>query len=111
MRIVNKGIVPLLTTCLDRKSRPLLLVVLTFLVKLSAYKENIEDIAQTSALDKICQIIPSEETDIAGMVRKLAASQTRQNAMTLSILAILILEVLLILFDTNDGIKSRFKRV
>ncbi|XP_028966834.1 kinesin-associated protein 3 [Galendromus occidentalis] len=71
MRIVNKGIVPLLTSCLDRKSRPLLLVVLTFLVKLSAYKENIEDIAQTAALDKICQIIPSEETEIATMTLKL----------------------------------------
>ncbi|XP_022705922.1 kinesin-associated protein 3-like isoform X3 [Varroa jacobsoni] len=70
-RIVNKGIIPLLTSCLDRKSRSLLLIVLTFLVKLSIYQENLHDIGQPAALDKVCQIIPTDDTEIASMTLRL----------------------------------------
>ncbi|OQR76801.1 kinesin-associated protein 3-like [Tropilaelaps mercedesae] len=70
-RIVNKGIIPLLTSCLDRKSRSLLLIILTFLVKLSIYQENLHDIGQPIALDKVCQIIPTDDADVASMTLRL----------------------------------------
>uniref|UniRef100_A0AC35UG17 ARM repeat-containing protein n=1 Tax=Rhabditophanes sp. KR3021 TaxID=114890 RepID=A0AC35UG17_9BILA len=70
-KIVNKGIVALLSTCLTlQPSDPLFLIVLNFLWKLSCYQENRQSFIEHHVVERLSKKINSKEVNKT--VRKVA---------------------------------------
>lgn len=60
LKMRNKNIVHLLVKTLDREDEELLVLVVSFLKKLSIFLENKNDMAETHAVKKLARLVPSE---------------------------------------------------
>ncbi|XP_037073717.1 kinesin-associated protein 3-like, partial [Pollicipes pollicipes] len=67
----KKGIVPLLVRCLDRDSADLLLLVVTFLKKLSIYVENKDDMLELAVAEKLSPLVPHDNADLLNITVRL----------------------------------------
>ncbi|CAJ1059475.1 LOW QUALITY PROTEIN: kinesin-associated protein 3-like [Xyrichtys novacula] len=71
LKMRNKNVVHMLVKILDREDRELLLVVVTFLKKLSIFLENKNDMAEMSAVEKIAQLVPCEHEELLNTALRL----------------------------------------
>ncbi|KAL3046963.1 hypothetical protein OYC64_021232 [Pagothenia borchgrevinki] len=64
LKMRNKNIVHMLVKILDREDEELLLVVVSFLKKLSIFLENKNDMAETFAVEKLARLVPCEHEEL-----------------------------------------------
>ncbi|XP_074524384.1 kinesin-associated protein 3a isoform X1 [Halichoeres trimaculatus] len=64
LKMRNKNIVHMLVKILDREDQELLLVVVSFLKKLSIFLENKNDMAETSAVAKLARLVPCSHEEL-----------------------------------------------
>ncbi|KAF0305674.1 Kinesin-associated protein 3 [Amphibalanus amphitrite] len=67
----RRGVVPLLCRCLDRDSADLLLLVVTFLKKLSVYVENKDDMLDLSVCERLSPLVPHDNADLLNVTIRL----------------------------------------
>lgn len=70
-KMVNRGIISLLAKCLGRESTELLTVVVLFLLRLSIYIENREDMDFNCIVEKVAFLIPSDNPELSDAVLRL----------------------------------------
>ncbi|CAL4128904.1 unnamed protein product, partial [Meganyctiphanes norvegica] len=67
----RKNIVGLLVRMVDRESPDLLLLVVSFLKKLSIYVENKDDMADLNIVEKVSRLVPNENSDLLNVTVRL----------------------------------------
>ncbi|KAB7501870.1 Kinesin-associated protein 3 [Armadillidium nasatum] len=67
----RKNIVGLLVKMLERESNDLLLLVVSFLKKLSVYVENKDDMADLNIIEKLNRLIPNKNDDLLNVTLRL----------------------------------------
>ncbi|XP_071042317.1 kinesin-associated protein 3 isoform X2 [Parasteatoda tepidariorum] len=70
-KMVNRGIVGLLSKSLSRELPELLILVVTFLMKLSIYIENKEEMEFNCIVEQVAHLIPHENSELLSAVLKL----------------------------------------
>uniref|UniRef100_A0A7N6ACA0 Kinesin-associated protein 3b n=1 Tax=Anabas testudineus TaxID=64144 RepID=A0A7N6ACA0_ANATE len=71
LKMRNKNIVHMLVKILDREDEELLLVVISFLKKLSIFLENKNDMAETFAVGKLARLVPCEHEELLSTTLRL----------------------------------------
>eukprot|EP00050_Salpingoeca_kvevrii_P021998 m.119622 g.119622 ORF g.119622 m.119622 type:complete len:749 (-) comp9559_c0_seq2:85-2331(-) len=71
IKMCNKNLTPLLTTMLDRQNNEFLLLVVTFLKKLSIFAENKDKMLEEGAIPKMLRLIPSENEALQNVTLRL----------------------------------------
>ncbi|XP_042369134.1 kinesin-associated protein 3a [Plectropomus leopardus] len=64
LKMRNKNIVHMLVKILDREDKELLLVVVSFLKKLSIFLENKNDMAETFTVEKLARLVPCKNEEL-----------------------------------------------
>ncbi|XP_059490596.1 kinesin-associated protein 3 isoform X2 [Neocloeon triangulifer] len=67
----RKNIVGMLVKALDRDNTDLLLLIVTFLKKLSVFRENKDDMADMNVVEKLPALVTSSNSDLAHVAMKL----------------------------------------
>jgi len=67
----RRGVVPLLVRCLDRDNADLLLLVVTFLKKLSIYRENKDDMLELTVSERLAPLVPHDNADLLNLTVRL----------------------------------------
>uniref|UniRef100_A0A8C1G9X2 Kinesin-associated protein 3a n=1 Tax=Cyprinus carpio TaxID=7962 RepID=A0A8C1G9X2_CYPCA len=71
LKMRNKNIVHLLVKTLDRDSEELLVLVVSFLKKLSIFLENKNDMAEIDTVEKLAKLVPCEHEDLLNVTLRL----------------------------------------
>lgn len=71
LKMRNKNIVHLLVKTLDRDNEELLVLVVSFLKKLSIFLENKNDMAEMDTVEKLAHLIPCEHEDLMNVTLRL----------------------------------------
>uniref|UniRef100_A0A8C2Z391 Kinesin-associated protein 3a n=1 Tax=Cyclopterus lumpus TaxID=8103 RepID=A0A8C2Z391_CYCLU len=71
LKMRNKNIVHTLVKILDRDDEELLLVVVSFLKKLSIFLENKNDMAETLAVEKLSRLVPCDHEELLSTTLRL----------------------------------------
>uniref|UniRef100_A0A673KBL8 Kinesin-associated protein 3-like n=1 Tax=Sinocyclocheilus rhinocerous TaxID=307959 RepID=A0A673KBL8_9TELE len=71
LKMRNKNIVHLLVKTLDRDSEELLVLVVSFLKKLSIFLENKNDMAEIDTVEKLVKLVPCEHEDLLNVTLRL----------------------------------------
>ncbi|XP_026178802.1 kinesin-associated protein 3-like [Mastacembelus armatus] len=71
LKMRNRNIVHMLVRLLDREDGDLLLMVVSFLKKLSIFLENKNDMAETLAVEKLAQLVPCEHEELLSTTLRL----------------------------------------
>uniref|UniRef100_A0AAR2JAX8 Kinesin-associated protein 3b n=1 Tax=Pygocentrus nattereri TaxID=42514 RepID=A0AAR2JAX8_PYGNA len=71
LKMRNKNIVHLLVKTLDRDSEELLVLVVSFLKKLSIFLENKNDMAELDTVEKLARLVPCEHEDLLNVALRL----------------------------------------
>uniref|UniRef100_A0A8C7VGF5 Kinesin-associated protein 3 n=1 Tax=Oncorhynchus mykiss TaxID=8022 RepID=A0A8C7VGF5_ONCMY len=74
LKMRNKNIVHTLVKTLDREDEELLVLVVSFLKKLSIFLENKNDMAETYAVEKLARLLPCKHEDLLNTTLRLHAS-------------------------------------
>uniref|UniRef100_T1IWM8 Kinesin-associated protein 3 n=1 Tax=Strigamia maritima TaxID=126957 RepID=T1IWM8_STRMM len=64
MKMRNKNMVPMLIKSLERDNSELLILVITFLKKLSIFVENKDDMAEHCIVEKLAKLVSNENSDL-----------------------------------------------
>ncbi|KAL3312721.1 Kinesin-associated protein 3 [Cichlidogyrus casuarinus] len=70
-KMANKGICTLLINCLGRNNAELLILVVSFLKKLSIFKENVETMTKSGIVDKMVPLLQSKKDDVISILLRL----------------------------------------
>lgn len=70
-KMVNRGIISLLAKCLGREAMDLVTVVVLFLLRLSIYIENKEEMEFNNIVEKVACLIPTDNSELSDAVLKL----------------------------------------
>ncbi|XP_061681080.1 kinesin-associated protein 3a isoform X2 [Syngnathoides biaculeatus] len=81
LKMRNKNIVNILVKILDRKDEELLLVVVSFLKKLSIFMENKNDMVQVFAVEKLALLVPCEHEDLLSTTLRLLLNLSFDTAL------------------------------
>lgn len=71
LKMRNKNIVGLLVKVLDRDDEELLVLVVSFLKKLSIFLENKNDMAELDTVEKLSRLVPCEHEDLLNLTLRL----------------------------------------
>ncbi|XP_064845190.1 kinesin-associated protein 3-like isoform X3 [Oncorhynchus masou masou] len=71
LKMRNKNIVHTLVKTLDREDKELLVLVVSFLKKLSIFLENKNDMAETYAVEKLARLLPCKHEDLLNTTLRL----------------------------------------
>ncbi|XP_078603734.1 kinesin-associated protein 3-like isoform X3 [Branchiostoma floridae x Branchiostoma japonicum] len=71
MKMRNKSIIQVLIRTLDRDNFELLILVVSFLKKLSIYVENKNDMAEQDVVEKLARLIPCDHEDLLNITLRL----------------------------------------
>ncbi|ESP00888.1 hypothetical protein LOTGIDRAFT_140251 [Lottia gigantea] len=71
MKMKNKGIIRLLIKTLDRENPELLILVTSFLKKMSIFIENKSEMAELNIIEKMTKIIPTDHEDLLNISLRL----------------------------------------
>ncbi|KFM69323.1 Kinesin-associated protein 3, partial [Stegodyphus mimosarum] len=70
-KMVNRGIISLLAKCLNRESPDLLIIVVSFLLKLSVFIENKEEMEFNNIVENVAHLVPHENSELCDVVLSL----------------------------------------
>ncbi|CAL1579382.1 unnamed protein product [Knipowitschia caucasica] len=71
LKMRNKNIVGLLVKVLDREDEELLVLVVSFLKKLSIFLENKNDMAELDTVEKLSRLVPCDHEDLLNLALRL----------------------------------------
>ncbi|MCI4386165.1 hypothetical protein PGIGA_G00059200 [Pangasianodon gigas] len=71
LKMRNKNIVQLLVKTLDRDNEELLVLVVSFLKKLSIFLENKNDMAEMDTIEKLARLVPCDHDDLLNVTLRL----------------------------------------
>ncbi|KAG7487580.1 hypothetical protein MATL_G00024970 [Megalops atlanticus] len=71
LKMRNKNIVHMLVKTLDRENAELLVLVVSFLKKLSIFLENKNDMAEIDTIEKLAKLVPCEHEDLLNITLRL----------------------------------------
>ncbi|KAF8572290.1 hypothetical protein P879_02735 [Paragonimus westermani] len=71
VKMHNKGIVSMICRCLDRDNFELLILLVSFLKKLSIFKENKNDMLENGIIERITRILYRTEEDLVNIALRL----------------------------------------
>lgn len=71
MKMVNKGVVLLLIRSLERDLPELLILVVSFLKKLSIFVENKNEMAEHGIVEKVARLVPNDHQDLLNITLRL----------------------------------------
>ncbi|KAA3675533.1 uncharacterized protein DEA37_0006692 [Paragonimus westermani] len=71
LKMHNKGIVSMICRCLDRDNFELLILLVSFLKKLSIFKENKNDMLENGIIERITRILYRAEGDLVNIALRL----------------------------------------
>uniref|UniRef100_A0A8C2D3J1 Kinesin-associated protein 3b n=1 Tax=Cyprinus carpio TaxID=7962 RepID=A0A8C2D3J1_CYPCA len=71
LKMRNKNIVHLLVKSLERENQELLVLVVSFLKKLSSFLENKNDMAEMDTVEKLARLVPCEQEDLMNVTLRL----------------------------------------
>uniref|UniRef100_A0A665WBQ9 Kinesin-associated protein 3-like n=1 Tax=Echeneis naucrates TaxID=173247 RepID=A0A665WBQ9_ECHNA len=71
LKMRNKNIVSLLVKVLDRDDEELLVLVVSFLKKLSIFLENKNDMAEVDTIEQLAHLVPCEHEDLLNLTLRL----------------------------------------
>ncbi|XP_048844398.1 kinesin-associated protein 3-like [Brienomyrus brachyistius] len=71
LKMRNKNIVHMLVKTLDRENTDLLVLVVSFLKKLSIYLENKNDMAEIDTVEKLSRLVPCDQEDLLNVTLRL----------------------------------------
>ncbi|NXS07407.1 KIFA3 protein, partial [Neodrepanis coruscans] len=71
LKMRNKNIVHMLVKALDRDNFELLILVVTFLKKLSVFMENKNDMVEMDIIEKLVKMVPCEHEDLLNITLRL----------------------------------------
>ncbi|KAG5276269.1 hypothetical protein AALO_G00129980 [Alosa alosa] len=71
LKMRNKNIVQLLVKTLERDSQDLLLLVVSFLKKLSIFLENKNDMAEMDTVERLARLVPCDHEDLLNVTLRL----------------------------------------
>uniref|UniRef100_A0A8C1HLR9 Kinesin-associated protein 3b n=1 Tax=Cyprinus carpio carpio TaxID=630221 RepID=A0A8C1HLR9_CYPCA len=71
LKMRNKNIVHLLVKSLERENQELLVLVVSFLKKLSIFLENKNDMAEMDTVEKLARLVPCEQEDLMNVTLRL----------------------------------------
>nr|KAG5710596.1 hypothetical protein BaRGS_013242 [Batillaria attramentaria] len=71
MKMRNKGIVRMLVETLDRDNFELLILVVSFLKKLSIFIENKQEMAELNIIEKLTKLVPCDHEDLLHITLRL----------------------------------------
>ncbi|KPP67791.1 hypothetical protein Z043_113581 [Scleropages formosus] len=71
LKMRNKNIVHMLVKTLDRENADLLVLVVSFLKKLSIFLENKNDMAEIDTIEKLAKLVPCEHEDLLNVTLRL----------------------------------------
>ncbi|KAI4898693.1 hypothetical protein NFI96_002450, partial [Prochilodus magdalenae] len=71
LKMRNKNIVHLLVKTMDRDNEELLVLVVSFLKKLSIFLENKNDMAEIDTVEKLARLVPCEHEDLLNVTLRL----------------------------------------
>ncbi|XP_035267897.1 kinesin-associated protein 3a isoform X2 [Anguilla anguilla] len=71
LKMRNKNIVHMLVKTLDRENAELLVLVVSFLKKLSIFLENKNDMAEVDTIEKLAKLVPCEHEDLLNITLRL----------------------------------------
>ncbi|KAL4635070.1 kinesin-associated protein 3-like [Arapaima gigas] len=71
LKMRNKNIVHMLVKTLDRENANLLVLVVSFLKKLSIFLENKNDMAEIDTVEKLAKLVPCEHEDLLNVTLRL----------------------------------------
>ncbi|KAM4738542.1 kinesin-associated protein 3a [Anableps anableps] len=81
LKMRNKNIVHMLVKLLEREDRELLLVVVSFLKKLSIFLENKNDMAETAAVEKLARLLPCDHLELLSATCRLLLNLSFDTAL------------------------------
>uniref|UniRef100_A0A4W4EE23 Kinesin-associated protein 3a n=1 Tax=Electrophorus electricus TaxID=8005 RepID=A0A4W4EE23_ELEEL len=71
LKMRNRNVVHLLVKTLERDSQELLVLVVSFLKKLSIFLENKNDMAETDTVEKLAKLVPCDHEDLLSVTLRL----------------------------------------
>ncbi|XP_030608155.1 kinesin-associated protein 3 [Archocentrus centrarchus] len=99
----NKNIVGLLVKVLDRDDEELLVLVVSFLKKLSIFLENKNDMAEVDTVERLARLIPCEHEDLLNLTLRLLLNLSFDSGLRAKMVeAGLLPKLIALLVDENN---------
>ncbi|XP_069593239.1 kinesin-associated protein 3 isoform X2 [Ranitomeya imitator] len=105
LKMRNKNIVHMLVKALDRDNFELLILVVSFLKKLSIFLENKNDMAEMDIIEKLCKMVPCEHEDLLNITLRLLLNLSFDTSLRNKMVQVGLLPKLTILLE-NESYKQ-----
>ncbi|XP_033122038.1 kinesin-associated protein 3-like [Anneissia japonica] len=102
MKMKNKGILGMLIQTLDRDNMELLILVVSFLKKLSIYVENKEEMREKHIMEKLAGIIPCEHEDLLNITLRLLLNLSFDSEMRSQMIKLGLLPKFVAILDNEN---------
>ncbi|KAG8556308.1 hypothetical protein GDO81_018016 [Engystomops pustulosus] len=99
LKMRNKNIVHMLVKALDRDNCELLILVVSFLKKLSIFLENKNDMAEMDIIEKLCKMVPCEHEDLLNITLRLLLNLSFDTGLRNKMVQVGLLPKLTVLLD------------
>ncbi|KAM8838685.1 kinesin-associated protein 3-like isoform 1-T1 [Synchiropus picturatus] len=104
LKMRNKNIVGLLVRVLERDDEELLVLVVSFLKKLSIFLENKNDMAELDTLERLARLVPCENEDLLNLVLRLLLNLSFDTGLRAKMVEVgLLPNLTALLGDENNG--------
>lgn len=102
LKMRNKNIVHMLVKALDRDNFELLILVVSFLKKLSIFLENKNDMAEMDIIEKLCKMVPCEHEDLLNITLRLLLNLSFDTGLRNKMVQVGLLPKLTILLENEN---------
>ncbi|CAH2329365.1 kinesin-associated 3 isoform X2 [Pelobates cultripes] len=102
LKMRNKNIVHMLVKALDRENFELLILVVSFLKKLSIFLENKNDMAEMNIIEKLSQMVPCEHEDLLNITLRLLLNLSFDTGLRNKMVQAGLLPKLTVLLDNEN---------
>uniref|UniRef100_A0A8C5WHH6 Kinesin associated protein 3 n=1 Tax=Leptobrachium leishanense TaxID=445787 RepID=A0A8C5WHH6_9ANUR len=102
LKMRNKNIVHMLVKALDRDNFELLILVVSFLKKLSIFLENKNDMAEMNIIEKLSKMVPCEHEDLLNITLRLILNLSFDTGLRNKMVQVGLLPKLTVLLDNEN---------
>ncbi|KAG8436493.1 hypothetical protein GDO86_007550 [Hymenochirus boettgeri] len=102
LKMRNKNIVHMLVKALDRDNFELLILVVSFLKKLSIFMENKNDMAEMDIVEKLSKMVPCEHEDLLNITLRLLLNLSFDTGLRNKMVQVGLLPKLTVLLDNEN---------
>ncbi|XP_069823490.1 kinesin-associated protein 3 isoform X2 [Dendropsophus ebraccatus] len=102
LKMRNKNIVHMLVKALDRDNFELLILVVSFLKKLSIFLENKNDMAEMDIIEKLCKMVPCDHEDLLNITLRLLLNLSFDTGLRNKMVQVGLLPKLTVLLENEN---------